>query len=215
MNNPHLARAPSKLKIWQQNTRKSAHNTNYILNTANPSIYDIILIQEPWFDYLGKTRGTHNWRIIYPMSIYQENHDPIHSIMLINTNISTNMYTTLDIPSRDIMAIRLKGDFGHCSIFNIYNDCTNNNTTMALRDYLSTHNPNALPSPTDHMLWLSDFNCHHPLWEPNDNRHLYNSADMINPLLDLITEHNMILALPPDIPTYKTTTSNWTHQCVA
>ena len=34
---------------------------------------------------------------------------------------------------------------------------------------------------------------------------------MINPLLDLITEHNMILTLPPNIPTYKTTTSNWTH----
>ena len=32
---------------------------------------------------------------------------------------------------------------------------------------------------------------------------------MINPLL--ITEHNMIIALPPNIPTYKTVTSNWTR----
>ena len=49
-----------------------------------------------------------------------------------------------------------------------------------------------------------------PLWEPNNNRHLYNSAKMINPLLDLITEHNMIIVLLPDIPMYKTMTSNWT-----
>ena len=152
----------------------------------------------------------HSWRIIYPMSIYQEKHDPIWSIMLINTNISTNMYTTLDIPSGDIMAICLKGNYGHCSIFNIHNNCMNNNVTMALHDYLSTHNPDVLPSPTDHMLWLGNFNRHHLLWEPNDNRHLHNSANMINPLLDLVMEYNMILTLPPNIPTYETATSNWT-----
>ena len=33
---------------------------------------------------------------------------------------------------------------------------------------------------------------------------------MINPLIDLITEHNMVIALPPKIPTYETVTSNWT-----
>ena len=60
------------------------------------------------------------------------------------------------------------------------------------------------------MLWLGDFNHHHPLWETNNNRHLYNSASMINPLINLITEHNMIIAIPPEIPTYETTTSNWT-----
>ena len=120
------------------------------------------------------------------------------------------MYTTLDTPCGDISAIHLKGDFGHCSIFNVYNNCTNNNTITTLQNYLTTHGPEALPSPTDHMLWLGDFNRHHPLWEPNNNRHLYNSAKMINPLLNLITEHNMIIALPPDIPTYETVTSNWT-----
>ena len=55
MNNPCTARAPSNIKIWQQNAHKSAHNTNYILNTTDPSKYDIILIQELWFDHLGKT----------------------------------------------------------------------------------------------------------------------------------------------------------------
>ena len=34
---------------------------------------------------------------------------------------------------------------------------------------------------------------------------------MINPLLDLITEHNMQIPLPPGIQTYETTTSNWTR----
>ena len=95
------------------------------------------------------------------------------------------------------------------SSHNIYNDCTNNNTTTALHNYLTNHRPDTLPLPNNHMLWLGDFNHHHPLWEPNDNRHLYNLAKMINPLLDLITEHNMIIVLPPDIPMYETMTSNW------
>ena len=183
MNNPHTAQVLSNFRIWQQNAWKSAHNTNYILNATDPSKYDIILIQEPWFNHLGKMQGMHNWRIIYLPTIYHENHNPIWLIILINTNISTNMYTTLDIPSGDIMAISLKGDFSHHSIFNIYNDCMNNNTTTALCDYLSTYGSEVLLSPTDHMLWLGDFNCHHLLWEPNNNRHLYNSADMIIPYL--------------------------------
>ena len=210
MNNPHTAQVPTNIRIWQQNTQKSMQITNYILNTTDPSKYNLILIQEPWFDHLGKTWGTHNWWIVYPPSIYHDNHNPIRLIILVNTNLSMNMYTTLDIPCSDISAICLKGDFGHCSIFNIYNDCTNNNMTTALCNYLTNHRPDTLPSPNNHMLWLGDFNYCHPLWEPNNNRHLYNSAKMINPLLDLITEHNMIIALPPDIPTYETMTSNWT-----
>ena len=211
MNNPCTARSPTNIRIWQQIARKSMQNTNYILNIADPSKYNLILIQEPWFGHLGKTWGTHNWCIVYPPSIYHNNHDPIQLIILVNTNLSTNMYTTLDIPCSDILAICLRGDFSHCSIFNIYNDCINNNVTTALHNYLTNHRPDTLPLPNNHMLWLGDFNCHHPLWEPNNNRHLYNLAEVINPLLDLITEHNMIIVLPPDIPTYETITSNWTH----
>ena len=209
--NPQTTSAPSKLRIWQQNARKSIRNTDYILNEANPKDYDLILIQEPWFDHLGKTRGTHNWRVIYPPTIYEDKHDPIRSIILVNINISTNRYITLNIPSSDIMAIRLNGSFGYCTIMNIYNDCTTNKTTTALKEYLDTNKHIAIPNPTNHLFWLGDFNRHHPLWEPDSNRRLYNSPDMINPLLNLITEHDMLMSLPPDIPTYETATSTWTR----
>ena len=191
---------PAKLTIWQQSACKSKIDTNYIINQASPTKYNIILIQEPWFDHLRKMRGTHDWRIIYPPTIYQDNHQCIHSIILINTNISTNAYTPLDIPCSNITAIRLKGEFGNCSIFNIYNDCTNNSTTTTLQTYLDEHPHEVLPSPNDHMPWFGDFN-----W------HLFNLAKMISPLLDLISNHDMTTVLPPGIPTYKTVTSNWTH----
>ena len=114
----------TKLRIWQQNTRKSLCNTDYILNQANPKIFNMIFLQEPWFDRLGKSRGTPNWCIIYPPTVYHKHHDPIRSLILINTNISTNSYSILDVQSHDITAICFSGDFGPCSLFNIYNDCT-------------------------------------------------------------------------------------------
>lgn len=210
MNNTHPSSAPSKIRILQQNVRRSNINQQYVLQQADPADYDIILLQEPWFDHLGKSRGNRSWRILYPTNYYVP-HDPIRSIILVNTNISTDAYTALDIPHSDITAIRLAGEFGHCSIFNIYNDCTNNNTTDALDTYLQNNARTALPSPSDHMFWLGDFNRHHPIWEPDTNRHLYSTAALVDPLLDLITNHDMIQSLPPGIPTLETVTHNWTR----
>ena len=149
---PHTSAVPSKIRIWQQNTRKSLHNTNYILNEANPKNFDIILLQEPWINPLGKSQGSHNWRIVYPSTLHHNNHNPIRSVILINTNISTDMYTVLDILSSDITVFCLKGDFGHCTIFNIYNDCSNNNIALALQTYLEINEHTMLPSPSNHML---------------------------------------------------------------
>ena len=135
MNNPHPPRAPAKLCILQQNVHHSYTNQQYILQHTDPSRFDIILLQEPWFDKLGKSRANSHWRMVYPSNYYLP-HDPIHSIILINTNISTDTYCSLDIPHSDISVIRLSGDFGSCSIFNIYNDCTNNNTIHTLKTFL-------------------------------------------------------------------------------
>ena len=115
----------------------------------------------------------------------------------------------LDILKSDITAIQLNRDFRYCSIFNIYNYCTNNNTTNALELYLNTNLTTVLPHPSDHMFWFSDFNRHHPLWEEDKNHWLFNNNNLITPLLDLINEYEMVLTLPPGIPTYKTATGNW------
>ena len=131
--------------------------------------------------------------------------------MLINSNISTDLYSQLNIQHSDITVIHLKGDFRHCSIFNIYNNCDDNSTTNSLHAYLTANPTLALPSPTDHMLWLSDFNRHHLLWEEDRNHRLYNLAALIDPLMDLISNYDMLLTLPLGIPTYETTNGNWTR----
>jgi len=61
------------------------------------------------------------------------------------------------------------------------------------------------------MLWLGDFNRHHPLWELDRNCHLNSTKENIQPLLDLIQNHNMEQILPPDTPTFETAANNWTR----
>lgn len=136
MNTIYKPRAPTKLYIWQQNTRKSQLAQQYILDTA-PSLYNLILIQEPWLDTFGNARGNHHWHIIYSSNRFDGNHNTIRLIILINTNIAMDTYNALTINHSDITAICLKGDFGHCSIFNSYNNCTNNNTKA---DFISINN---------------------------------------------------------------------------
>ena len=145
-------RAPGCLCIWQQNTYNSKYTQQYIINSANPANWNILVIQEPWLDPHGNTRASGFWCMLYPSSHFHDNTPCTCSILLINTNISTEAYSQLSIPSNDITAVQLKGDFSHLMIFNLYNDCMHNDTLMALSRYLESNLDSMQPSPDDVML---------------------------------------------------------------
>ena len=201
--------APSSLCIWQQNAWKLQAAHQHILS-ADPSLYDLILVQEPWINHLGKSRGSNYWQVLYSSNYYQDGRANARLIILVYTNLNTNAYTQLEIMHSDIMALCLSRDFRHCSIFNIYNDCTNNNTLTALCSYLTDHIQIACSSPHNYMFWMGNFNCHYLMWEEVCNRHLYSSDTMIEPLLDLNNDYTMVQSLPLGIPTYKAAMQNWT-----
>jgi len=80
-----------------------------------------------------------------------------------------------------------------------------------LDTYLAQHINLIRPQVTDHMLWLGDFNRHHPLWEEPRNRHLFN-LPAAQPLIDLIADYDMQQILPNGIPTLQAlNTGNWTR----
>lgn len=204
-------KAPEKLRIWQQNTRKSDIAQAAMLNTASPLDWDVLAIQEPFLDRLGNTKASPHWRVIYPTSHRRDGSTRTRSVLLINTNIATDSFVTLNLPSTDITAVRFIGDHGSISIFNIYNACENNNTLDALDAFLSSAPTDARPLATDQMLWIGDFNRHHPSWESIDNRRLNNVPEFIQPLLAMIETYDMDLALPPGLPTLQMTAGNWTR----
>ena len=82
---------------------------------------------------------------------------------MVNTNLSTDCYIPLLIPHSDITILRFKGDNGYLSVFNIYNEITNNDTLRVL-DLFYDHNDRIIcPTDSDGVLWLGDFNRYHPM----------------------------------------------------
>ncbi|KAG5719779.1 hypothetical protein E4T56_gene7268 [Termitomyces sp. T112] len=104
-------------------------------------------------------------------------------------------YTFLDVASPNVMAVHFNRVNGHLALFNIYNDCQHNNSLSALSSFLNANLSTVCPSDGDHMLWLGDFNRHHPLWKTVDNHHLNSLEEDIHPLLRHLGTYHMELAL--------------------
>ena len=73
------------------------------------------------------------------------------AVTLISTSLDTNAWKQLPFPSLDIVVMQLTGDFGSCTLFNIYNDCIHNNTMKELGKYLESHVRQIRPSAHDHI----------------------------------------------------------------
>ena len=110
----------------------------------------------------------------------------------------------------DITAIRFKGANGFLSVFNIYNEITNNDTITCLDSFLTRKTHLIHPLPLDCVLWIGDFNRHHPIWEEEANERLYEAEEYISPLIELLYRNEMLLALPKGIPTFQSAARNWT-----
>ena len=64
------------------------------------------------------------------------------------------------------------------------------------------------------VIWLRDFNRHHPMWDEERNAHLFTRAvlEAVQPLLDMVSTHDMRMVLPKDIPTLEaSSTKNYTR----
>ena len=84
------------------------------------------------------SRANFQWFTVYP-STHTSTPASTRSILLINTNLLTNDWKQIPIPHPDITAIELSGTYGKIHLFNIYNDCKNNNTLNHLSTYMSTN----------------------------------------------------------------------------
>jgi hypothetical protein len=63
-------------------------------------------------------------------------------------------------------------------------------------------------------MWMGNFNCHHLLWDEECNAHLFtcSNLELAQPLLNMLGQHSMKMALPASTPTlHSHSTGNYTR----
>ena len=168
----------STLKIWQQNVNNSKTAHLDLLNMVDPNQYHVLAIQEPYTDSFGISRGNRKWEAVYPPT---HDTDPKHtrSMLLISTRIPSDRVQPIKVNSKDISAVRLQTEEGPIAIYNIYNDCQHSDAIATLNDHLQQDNGDDYGTNADeNMIWVGDFNRHHPMWDELRNDHLFTSANL-------------------------------------
>ena len=191
------------LCILQLNLNKSKKAHLELMNNRLSTKYEIILIQEPHVNIFNNIRTPNNFRPVFPVNRLQ-NQDTIRSVIWVNKNIDTSNWIALDIPdTNDITAIQIKNTTGIISIFNIYNDCNHSQNEQHLHRYIANNRQKILANPTYQMIWASNFNRHHPLWDDNNDIHLFTQQAIARAgsIIKLLANYTLDMALPKGIPT--------------
>ncbi len=170
-----------QLRICQQNLNKSPQAQQDFLNTTDPSLFDIVAIQEPWKSRAHLTSVTSKWRAVYPSQYYDSDDmaAATRSVLLVSTAVSTNAWTVIDVQSPDVTAVELRTATQRVRLFNIYNDCNNDSALEAVEEAITQlREADAQDARETVMVWLGDFNRHHPTWDEARNEHLFTRANM-------------------------------------
>ena len=159
---PHQHAFTGNIHILQLNLNKSIHAHLELMNDRLSTLYELILIQEPHTNTFNNIRTSTNFRVIYPSHRLQSD-NPIRSVIWVNNSIDTSNWIALNIPNtNDITAIQLMNNTGTISIFNIYNDCLHSCNEHSLNSYINNNRHKILATKNHHMIWVGDFNRHHP-----------------------------------------------------
>ena len=175
-----------------------------LLESLKRDDYDICIIQEPYIDFNGNSRASRQWSIIYP-NTHREHPHSTRSIILINTNLSTDAWKQINFQHPDITAMELHGQFGTLRLINIYNDCKDNNALTHVSNFMCDRDNLRQAIAPVHTLWMGDFNRHHPIWDEERNAHLFTNTnlELAQPLLNMLGRHDMKMALPAFLPTLR------------
>jgi hypothetical protein len=209
----------TNIKIWQHNLNKSRTCQHDLISSGKLAKWqiDITAFQEPAINGFGQTVASKDWKTIYP-STHAKNPEKTRSVILIRDNLLTDGWEQLEFPSGDVTAVRIKGKWGKLTLFNIYNDCKHDDTLDLLTEY---HRKNLLEllgntetQYKHHLVWVRDFNRHHPFWDSPDNNSLFtrDALEKAEFLIQTVAEIGLDLALPAGTPTHKhNVTKHWSR----
>lgn len=135
----------NELTIWQQNLNKP-HTGQHDLISSGKLVdkhIDIVALQEPSINFLGKTITTRDWIPIYP-STHAKEQKKTRVITLMNSICPTENWEQLKFQSGDIVVVKITGSWGQLIVFNIDNNCQHNHTINELMKFYRT-NSRTLP----------------------------------------------------------------------
>ena len=218
--NPETGRLrKTNLKIWQHNINKSRLCQHDLISSGKLTKWeiDIVALQEPSINGFGQTVASRDWKTIYP-SKHTSNPDKTRSVILLRDNILTDGWEQIDFPSGDVTAICVKGSWGKLTLFNIYNDCKHDDTLELLKNYHRNKYKELLGTTEMqhryHLMWVGDFNRHHPCWDSMDNNSLFTKEAMekAEMLIQVVAEIGLDLSLQAGTPTHKhNVTKRWSR----
>jgi exonuclease III len=219
MNIYNLSKECKALAIWQQNLNKSPlceHGLKSSGRLARHNI-DIIALQELSINFLHKMIMLWDWTPIYP-STHKKQPEKTRMVTLNRGDLLTENWEQLDFLSGDVTALHIKDKEETLTMFNIYNNCEHNSTLEMLTSYHRQHTHELLGMESmhqkHHLLWLGDFNRHHPYWDNTKDNRLFTkkAQDMVEVLLKTVADLGMDMVLAKGIPTHcHHITKKWTR----
>ena len=203
-----------KIVIWQQNVNKSPSCQHDLLgnNQLIRSGISIIALQEPAVNFTNRSIASKDWYPIYPTT-HPLSPDKTRSLLLINASINLDNWEQISVPSGDITAVVIRGTESDLLLYNVYNDGENDTSLNAL---ISAHNTvSAIPNAKHrHIIWLGDFNRHHPVWDNANDTRLFTDEALTSAerLIEAIADAGLEMALPAGLPTHiHNVTKQWTR----
>lgn len=206
-----------KLNIWQLNVNKSPTCQHDVISNKRliTKGINLVALQEPALRGGGQTISSRDWITIYPTN---HGKDPMQTraITLIRADVNSESWNQLDFPSSDVTVTQFTGNWGKITVFNIYNDGKSDTTIRLLTEFHHRNKATLEHATTGeaHVIWLGDFNRHHPAWDnPEDTRLFTNKAtEAAEKLIEAVADVGLELALPSGIPTHQhSVTKRWTR----
>jgi len=204
----------TELSIRQQNINKSLTAQNNFLHQLNPDVYDLGAIQEPYLDHCHNSHASHHWYTIYHKEHYVTP-TKTRLLMLVNKHLATDTWSQVGCGLSDITAVQLQMERGRVLIINTYNEGgQQQGLTGATQTMKARSRDTNVATHAQHMIWLGDFNLHHPMWDKARNAHLFTRENLekSQSLIDAVTELDLQMVLPKDTPMLRALSSgNYTR----
>lgn len=191
--------SPQGLRVFSLNCRRSEEVVLSVLNTTDPRHWDVLCLQEPPI-HIGDRPSFRSsyWNLLLPSTAGER--DPsehMRSVIYVSNRLQSDSYTQVPLKSLDLCTVQFSNTLSPLCLVSVYNPPSSVSSVSFLRS--------ALRDPvfaSSRLLLVGDFNLHHPLWSGTETPQRTRRSDA-DALLQVLTEHQLVLALRPGTPTYR------------